>query len=53
MASPFGKKISRHISLKRKNCRDLNLGENIFTTFLFPDSGLYLLNRFDFYFDMV
>ena len=32
----------------------LNLGENlcIFTFFLFSDSGLYLLNSFDFYFDL-
>ena len=33
---------------------DLNLGEGlcIFTSFHFPDSGLYLLNGFDFYFDL-
>ena len=39
------------ISLK-KNCCDLNLGESlgIFTFSLFPDSGLNLLNGFDFYF---
>ena len=33
---------------------DPNLGEGlcIFTSFHFPDSGLYLLNGFDFYFDL-
>ena len=33
---------------------DLNLGEElgIFTSFHFPDSGLYLLNGFDFDFDL-
>ena len=33
---------------------DLNLGEGlcICTSFHFPDSGLYLLNGFDFYFDL-
>ena len=33
---------------------DLNLGEGlcIFTSFHFPDFGLYLLNGFDFYFDL-
>ena len=33
---------------------DLNLGEGlcIFTSFHFPDSGLYLLDGFDFYFDL-
>ena len=38
------------ISHLKKNCCDLNLGENliIFTFFLFPDSGLNLLNEFDF-----
>ena len=32
---------------------DLNLGEGvcIFTSFHFPDSGLYLLNDYDFSFD--
>ena len=41
--------------LLKKYCCDLNRGErlNIFTFFLFPDSGLYLLNGFDFYFDLV
>ena len=36
-----------------KYSSDLNLGEGlcIFTSFHFPDSGLYLLNGFDFYFD--
>ena len=49
----FGLKISPHILLKR-NCCDLNLGENlcIYTFFVFPDSGLNLLNSFDFYFDL-
>ena len=52
----FGYNISPHISLK-KNCCDLNvlnLGKSlcIFTYFLFPDSGLYLLNGFYFYLDM-
>ena len=33
---------------------DPNLGEGlcIFTSFHFPDSGLYLSNGFDFYFDL-
>ena len=33
---------------------DLNLGEGlcIFTFFHFPDSELYLLKGFDFYFDL-
>ena len=45
--------ISPH-SLLKKNCCDLNLGESlcIFTFFRFPDSGLHLLNGFDFYFDL-
>ena len=36
-----------------KYSSDLNLGEGlcIFTSFHYPDSGLYLLNAFDFYFD--
>jgi len=40
--------------LDKKNCCDLNLGESlgIFTFFLFSDSGLNLLNGFDFYFDL-
>ena len=47
----FGYHISPHILLK-KNCCNLNLGESlcIFTFFLFPDSGLNLLNDFDFFF---
>ena len=42
-----------HISHK-KICCDLNLGQSlcIFTFLLFTHSGLYLLNSFDFYFDM-
>ena len=49
----LGQKNYPDISLK-KNCCDLNLGDiiGIFTFFLFPDSGLNLLNGFDFYFDM-
>ena len=48
----FGSKNYLDISLK-KNCCELNLGESlwIFTLSLFPDSGLTLLNGFDFYFD--
>ena len=56
MASPsnlykFGKNVSPHI-FHKKNCCDLNLGESlcISTFFLFPDSGLNLLNDFDFLF---
>ena len=46
----LGKSILR-VSLKRKNCADLNLGEDlrIFIPFCFPDSGIYLLNSFDFF----
>ena len=49
----LGQKNYPDISLK-KNCCELNLGESllIFTFSLFPDSGLNLLNGFDFYFDM-
>ena len=45
----FGENVSLHIS-NRKNCCDLNLSEIvcIFIFFLFSDSGLYLLNGFDF-----
>jgi len=48
----LGKKISPHISHK-KNCCEQNFGESLcmFTFFHFPDSGLYLLTGFDFYFD--
>ena len=37
-----------------KHSSDLNLGEGlcISTSFNFPDSGIYLLNGFDFYFDL-
>ena len=47
----FGKNVSPHI-FHKKNCCDLNLGESlcISTFFLFPDSGLNLLNDFDFLF---
>ena len=47
----FGENVSSHIFYE-KNCCDLNLGESlcICTFFLFPDSGLNLLNGFDFLF---
>ena len=47
----FGKNISSDISYT-EYFWDLNLGEGlcIFTFFHFPDSGLYLLNGFDFLF---
>ena len=47
----LGKKVSPHI-LYEKNCCDPNLGESlcISTFFLLPDSGLKLLNGFDFLF---
>ena len=40
--------------LYTKYSSGLYLGEGlcIFTSFYFPDSGLYLLNGFDFYFDL-
>ena len=43
--------ISRNYT---KYSSDLNLGEGlcICTSFHFPDSGLYLLEGFDFYFDL-
>ena len=49
----LGHKNYPDISLK-ENCCDLNLGKSLsmFTFSLFPDSGLNLLNGFDFYFDM-
>ena len=49
----FGEKASPHISHK-KNCYDLSLGERlcIVTFLLFSDSGLNLLNGFNFYFDL-
>ena len=48
----LGKTFSPHI-LHKKSCCELNLGESlsIFPFFLFSDSGLYLLNDSDFYFD--
>ena len=58
MASPnlykFGQK-SYPLILLKKNCCDLNLRESlcIFTLLLFPDSGLYLLYSFDFYFELI
>ena len=47
----FGENVSPHI-FHKNNCCDLNLGEGlcISTFFLFPDSGLNLLNGFDFLF---
>ena len=47
----FGENVSSHIFYE-KSCCDLNLGESlcICTFFLFPDSGLDLLNGFDFLF---
>ena len=47
----FGENVSSHIFYEQ-NCCDLNLGESlcICTFFLFPDSGLNLLNGFDFFF---
>ena len=49
----LGKKMYPHIFLKRNVC-DLNLGEGfcICKFFLFPDSGLNILNGFAFYFDL-
>ena len=48
----FGYNIPSDISYT-KYSSDLNLGEGLcITSFHFPDSGLYLLNSFDFYFDL-
>ena len=49
----LGQTFSSDISYT-KYSSDLNLGEGlcICTSFHFPDSGLYLLNGFDFYFDL-
>ena len=49
----LAKKVSPHI-FHKKICCDLNFGERIciVTFFLFSDSGLYLLNGFDYYFDL-
>ena len=50
----FGSNVFPHI-FDEKNCCDLNLGESdcIFTGFfLFSDSGLYLFNGFNFYFNL-
>ena len=54
MASISLGKTFLRISRMRKNSSDLNLGEGlcIRTSFHFPDSGLNLLNGFDFYFDL-
>ena len=58
MASPYKsllncENISSDISYT-KYSSDLNLGEGLckFTSFHLPDSGLYLLDSFDFYFDL-
>ena len=53
MLVPIQVGISSDISHTEYSC-DLSLGEGlcIFTFFHFPDSGLYLLNGFDFYFDL-
>ena len=53
IAIKLSKKVFPHV-LHKKNCYDLNLGESLctFTFFIFPDSGLYLLNGFEFYFDL-
>ena len=49
----LGKNFFRISSIKKIGC-DLNFGEGIciVTFFLFSDSGLYLLNGFDYYFDL-
>ena len=49
----LGKTFLR-ISRIQNHSSDLNLGEGlcICTSFHFPDSGLYLLNDFDFNFDV-
>ena len=46
----FGKNVSPHI-LHKKNCCDLTLGKSLClsTFFLFPDSGINLLNGFHFF----
>ena len=51
----FELNISPHI-LPKKNCCNLNRlarGSAWLPSSFFPDSGLYLLNGFDFYFDTV
>ena len=58
MASPYKslKIWVKHFSdiSYTKYSSGLNLGEGlcIFTSLYFPDSGIYLLNGFDFYFDL-
>ena len=49
----LGKTFLR-ISRYTKYSSDVNLGEGLCTctSFHFPDSGLYLLDGFDFYFDL-
>ena len=49
----LGRTFSSNISYSNYSF-DLNLGEGlcISTSFHFPDSGLYLSNGFDFYFDL-
>ena len=43
-----------YISCFKTSCCDLNFAESlfIFTILVFPDSELYLLNGYDFYFDL-
>ena len=50
----LGKTFLRIIISYTKYSSDLNLGEGlcICTSFHFKDAGLYLLNGFDFYFDL-
>ena len=50
----FGRNVSPY-NLHKKNCCDLKLGESlcIFTFFLSSESGLNLLNGFDFYFNLI
>ena len=50
----FGKNVSPHI-FRKKNCCDVNLGENlcISTFFLFPDSRLHRLHGFYFIFSSI
>ena len=45
------KHFSGYLVYERLLRLDLGEGLNIFTSFRFPDSGLYLLNGFAFYFD--
>ena len=53
ISANLSKKLPSHILHKKNRC-DLNLGESfcVVTFFLFSDSGLNLLNGFDFDFDI-